>query len=100
MAGICIAEESEEEAIEDSSASLKPAEPTRNWWQPNPSEPPLASQSHSSVGWRDSYFPVVESPLREGQGSSLGVEPKTGDSMAGVGAHNCHRPSNGGNNRT
>ena len=67
---------------------------------PNPSEPLLTSQSRSSVGWRDSYFPVVESPLREGPGPSLGEEPQPGDSMAGVGAHNRRRPSNGGNNRT
>lgn len=60
----------------------------------NPSEPLLTSQSRSSAGWNDSYFPIFESPSR------VGVDPAWGeleirDSMVGVGAHNYRGSSNG-----
>ena len=64
---------------------------------PNQLEPLLASKSRSSVEWNDSYFPPVESPLMEEEGRDWGEEPGTRDSMAGVGAHNRHRSSNGDN---
>lgn len=68
--------------------------------EPNPSEPLLNSQSRSSVGWNDSYFPNVEPPLREDGGSGWDGEPGTRDSMVGVGVRNFRRSSNGGNDPT
>lgn len=62
----------------------------------NPSEPLLASQSRSSVGWNDSYFPAVDTSPRDDAGTGWGEESGTRDSMAGVGAHNRHRSSSGG----
>jgi hypothetical protein len=61
----------------------------------NPSEPLLASQPRSSIEWDDSHSPAVEAPPREDEGSGLGEEFGTRDSMAGVGAYNRHRSSNG-----
>ena len=60
----------------------------------NSSEPLLASQRRSSVGWNDSYFPAVDTLPRENAGPGWGEEFGTRDSMAGVGAHNRRRSSN------
>ncbi|KAF9778571.1 acid protease [Thelephora terrestris] len=62
----------------------------------NPSEPLLTSQSRSSAGWNDSYFPVADTRPREDADAGWAEEFRTRDSMAGVGAHNRHRSSNGG----
>ena len=62
----------------------------------HPSEPLLTSQLRSSVGWNDSPFPAVKSPLEEDVGQGWGEEPGTRDSMAGVGTHNRRRPSDAG----
>lgn len=61
----------------------------------NSSEPLLASQPRSSVGWNDSRPPAVDTPPRENADPGWGEEFGTRDSMAGVGAHNRHRSSNG-----
>ncbi|KAF9651667.1 acid protease [Thelephora ganbajun] len=62
----------------------------------NSSEPLLASQSRSSVGWSDSYSLAVETPLKEDAGPGWGEEFGTRDSMVGVGAHNRRSSSNRG----
>lgn len=61
----------------------------------NSSEPLLASQPRSSVGWNDPYFPAPDTLPREDVGPGWGEEFGTRDSMAGVGAHNRRRSSNG-----
>jgi len=61
----------------------------------NPSEPLLTSQSRSSAGWNDSYFPVVESPSRADADPGWVEELEIRDSMVGVGAHNCCGSSSG-----
>jgi len=66
---------------------------------PNPLEPLLTSQSRSSVGWNDSYFPTAESPFREA-GPGWGEESGIRDSMVGVGAYGRRRSSSGGNDLT
>ena len=63
---------------------------------PNQSEPLLTSQSRSSAGWNDSYSPILEAPSKEDAGPGWNEEVGVGDSMAGVGAHNRRRSSNGG----
>ena len=63
---------------------------------PHPSEPLLTSRPRSSVGWNDSYFPIVESSSGENPAPGSDEEPETRDSMVGVGIRNLHT-SNGGN---
>ena len=60
----------------------------------NPAEPLLAPRS--SVGWSDSYFPIVDALQREGVGQGWDEDPGTRDSMVGVGAHDRHVPFNAG----
>ena len=62
----------------------------------NPSEPLLASQSRSWVGWNDPPYPSVEPTLGEDVDQGWGEEPGTRDSMVGVGAYRRGRPSDGG----
>ena len=62
----------------------------------NSSEPLLAPQPRSSIGWNDPYLPTVDTLPREDVNSGWGEEHATRDSMAGVGAHNRQRSSNGG----
>ena len=59
------------------------------------SEPLLASQPRSSIGWNDSYPPAANTSPREDAGPGWGEEFRTRDSMAGVGAHNRRRSSSG-----
>lgn len=61
----------------------------------NPSEPLLAPQYRSSVGWNDSLLPTVGTLPGEDAGPGLDQVAETRDSMAGVGAHNRRRSSNG-----
>ena len=61
----------------------------------NSSEPLLAFQSRSSAGWNDSDPPAADTRPREDAGTGWAEEFGTRDSMAGVGAHNRRRSSNG-----
>lgn len=63
---------------------------------PHPSEPLLASQPRSSVGWNDSYPPTVEAHSKENPALGSDEEPETRDSMVGVGVRNLRTSFNGG----
>lgn len=63
---------------------------------PHPSEPLLTSQPRSSVGWNDSYFPVIEAPSRENLAPGSDEEPETRDSMVGVGVRDLRTSFSGG----
>ena len=58
-----MAEESEEEAIEDSGASLKPVEPTRNWWKAVAGSIPSPSRDRSRIGGAPGEIDIP-TPLR------------------------------------
>jgi hypothetical protein len=62
----------------------------------NSSEPLLTSQRRSSDEWADHHSPVVDVLPDEDPGTGWGEEFGMRDSMAGVGAHNRRRSSNGG----
>jgi hypothetical protein len=66
----------------------------------NQSEPLLTSQSRSSIGWNDPYFPTVEPPFREATGPGWDEESEIRDSMVGVGTYGRRRSSSGGDDST
>jgi len=67
---------------------------------PSLSETLLTSQSRSSVGWNDSYFPTIEPSFGGTADPGWGEEPGVRDSMVGVGAYGRRRSSSGANDPT